>query len=193
MAIGPDNPFKGRQHPGDLIILCVRWYLQYPLSYQRVAELVAERGVEVDAGRIWRWVQPCESQLNNAAVRIGSRSIRAIGSTRPISRSKLRTSICIERWIPPGTRSIFCSPPGRIWALPNAFCAGLSRHGAMPCREQVRPPCLTGFDNSQPRTRMSSPKTSHHGAPDRKMLSAKHRHTTRPMLRCANAKFAQAP
>lgn len=45
MPISPDNPFKGRQHPGDLIILCVRWYLQYPLSYQRVAELVAERGV----------------------------------------------------------------------------------------------------------------------------------------------------
>ena len=52
MPIGPDNPFKGRQHPGDLIILCVRWYLQYPLSYQHVAELVAERGVEVDASCI---------------------------------------------------------------------------------------------------------------------------------------------
>ena len=48
MPIGPDNPFKGRQHPGDLIILCVRWYLQYPLSYQHVAELVAERGVVED-------------------------------------------------------------------------------------------------------------------------------------------------
>src|SRR4030095_17114396 len=64
MPIGPDNPFKGRQHPGDLIILCVRWYLQYTLSYQHVAELVAERGVEVDASGIWRWVQAYAPQLN---------------------------------------------------------------------------------------------------------------------------------
>jgi transposase-like protein len=32
MPIGPDNPFKGRQHPGELIILCVRLYLRYPLD-----------------------------------------------------------------------------------------------------------------------------------------------------------------
>jgi hypothetical protein len=64
MPIGPDNPFKGRHHPGDLIILYVRWYLQYPLSYQHVAELVAERGVEVDASCIWRWLQASAPQLN---------------------------------------------------------------------------------------------------------------------------------
>ena len=57
MPITPNNPFKGRQHPGEVIILCVRWYLRYPLSYEHVAELLAERGVEVDASCIWRWVQ----------------------------------------------------------------------------------------------------------------------------------------
>jgi transposase-like protein len=30
---------------------------RYPLSYEHVTELVAERGVEVDASCIWRWVQ----------------------------------------------------------------------------------------------------------------------------------------
>ena len=49
MPIHPTNPFKGRQYPGELIVLCVRWYLRYPLSYEHVAELLAERGVEVDA------------------------------------------------------------------------------------------------------------------------------------------------
>jgi transposase, IS6 family len=57
MSINPHNPFKGRQFPGEVIVLCVRWYLRYPLSYQHVTELVAERGVEVDASCIWRWVQ----------------------------------------------------------------------------------------------------------------------------------------
>ena len=57
MPIRTDNPFKGRQYPGEVIVLCVRWYLRYPLSYQRVSELAAERGVEKDASCIWRWVQ----------------------------------------------------------------------------------------------------------------------------------------
>jgi IS6 family transposase len=51
-----NNAFKGRQHPGELIILCVRLYLRYPLSYEHVAELMAERGIEVAASCIWRWV-----------------------------------------------------------------------------------------------------------------------------------------
>ena len=47
MSIIAHNPFKGRQYPGEVIILCVRWYLRYPLSYEHVSELVAERGVDV--------------------------------------------------------------------------------------------------------------------------------------------------
>jgi transposase, IS6 family len=65
MAINPHNPFKGRQYPGEVIVLYVRWYLRYPLSYEHVTELVAERGVEVDASRIWRWVQAYAPELNN--------------------------------------------------------------------------------------------------------------------------------
>src|ERR1700704_6990006 len=64
MLINAHNPFKGRQFPGEVIVLCVRWYLRYPLSYQHVAELGAERGVEVDASCIWRWVQAYAPQLN---------------------------------------------------------------------------------------------------------------------------------
>src|SRR3984885_13451840 len=64
MPITPNNPFKGRQHPGEVIVLCVRLYLRYPLSYEHVTELVAERGVEVDASCIWRWVQAYAAELN---------------------------------------------------------------------------------------------------------------------------------
>ena len=53
MPITPTNPFKGRQFPGEVIMLCVRWYLRYPLAYEHVAELLAERGVEVDPSCIW--------------------------------------------------------------------------------------------------------------------------------------------
>ena len=64
MPINPHTPFKGRHYPGEVIVLCVRWYLRYPLSYEHVSELVAERGVEVDASCIWRWVQAYAPELN---------------------------------------------------------------------------------------------------------------------------------
>ena len=64
MVINACNPYKGRQYPGEVIVLCVRWYLRYPLSYQHVSELVAERGVEVDSSCIWRWVQAYAPELN---------------------------------------------------------------------------------------------------------------------------------
>jgi len=57
MPILPDNPFKGRQYPGDVILMAVRWYLRYPLAYEHVAELLAERGLAVDRSCVWRWVQ----------------------------------------------------------------------------------------------------------------------------------------
>ena len=64
MAITTDSPFKGRHHPGEVIVLCVRLYLRYPLSYEHVAELAAERGIEVDASCIWRWVQAYAPEMN---------------------------------------------------------------------------------------------------------------------------------
>jgi IS6 family transposase len=64
MPINPPNPFKGRHYLGEVIVLCVRWYLRHRLSYDHVAELVAERGVEVDASCIWHCVQACAPELN---------------------------------------------------------------------------------------------------------------------------------
>jgi IS6 family transposase len=64
MAINACSPHKGRQYPGEVIVLCVRLYLLYPLSYEYVSEMVVERGVEVDASCIWRWVQAYAPELN---------------------------------------------------------------------------------------------------------------------------------
>jgi IS6 family transposase len=50
------NPFKGRHSPGAIIVLCVRWYLRYNLSYRDLEEMMVERGLTVDHTTICRWV-----------------------------------------------------------------------------------------------------------------------------------------
>jgi hypothetical protein len=47
------SAFAGFQFPPEVIILAVRWYLRFGLSYRDVEELLAERGVEVDHVRPW--------------------------------------------------------------------------------------------------------------------------------------------
>lgn len=46
------NPFKCKHFVGEIILLNVRWYLKYPLSYRNLKEMMAERGVEVDHSTI---------------------------------------------------------------------------------------------------------------------------------------------
>jgi hypothetical protein len=40
--------FRGRHFRDEVIVLCVRWYLRYPLSYRNLGEMMAERGLAVD-------------------------------------------------------------------------------------------------------------------------------------------------
>jgi IS6 family transposase len=51
------HPFKWRHFQADIILLCVRWYLRYALSYRDLEEMMLERGMHVDHTTIYRWVQ----------------------------------------------------------------------------------------------------------------------------------------
>jgi transposase-like protein len=51
------SAFAGFCFPPDVIVLAVRWYLRFALSYRDVEELLTERGVEVDHTTVYRWVQ----------------------------------------------------------------------------------------------------------------------------------------
>jgi transposase-like protein len=61
------SAFAGFCFPPDMIVLAVRWYLRFALSYRDVEELLAERGVEVDHVTIYRWVQRFTPLLAEAA------------------------------------------------------------------------------------------------------------------------------
>jgi putative transposase len=58
--------FKGAHFPQDIILMSVRWYVAYPLSYRHVEELMQERGVRVDHATIQRWVVKYSPQLEAA-------------------------------------------------------------------------------------------------------------------------------
>jgi hypothetical protein len=61
------SAFAGFRFPSDVIVLAVRWYLRFGLSYRDVEELLAERGIEVDHVTIYRWVLRFTPLLADAA------------------------------------------------------------------------------------------------------------------------------
>ena len=63
----PPSAFTGFRFPREVIVLAVRWYLRYGLSYRDVEELLAERGVQVDHVTVYRWVQRFTPLLIDAA------------------------------------------------------------------------------------------------------------------------------
>jgi IS6 family transposase len=63
----PSSAFKGFRFPPEIIVLALRWYLRYGLSYRDVEELLGERGIEVDHVTIYRWVQRFTPLLADAA------------------------------------------------------------------------------------------------------------------------------
>ena len=47
--IGTDNPNSQHSHfEAEIILLCVRWYIRYSLSYRDQEEMMLERGLRVD-------------------------------------------------------------------------------------------------------------------------------------------------
>ena len=49
--------FAGRHFDREVIILCVRWYLRYKLSFRDLVEMMAERGLKLAHTTILRWVR----------------------------------------------------------------------------------------------------------------------------------------
>ena len=57
------NPFKWRHFEADIILLCVRWYLRYSLSYRDLKEMMLERTAR----------EPHDDLPRGATVRAGTR------------------------------------------------------------------------------------------------------------------------
>jgi len=48
------------------VMMRVHYYLDYPLSYRDISEIMRERGIKVNASTIYRWVMKIVPQLEKA-------------------------------------------------------------------------------------------------------------------------------
>jgi hypothetical protein len=97
--------FRGRHFQGEIIVLCVRWYLRYPLSYRdleemRAEEMRAERGLTLDHSTIARY-GPILQRVDETYLRVAGKWTYYAGrSTRqdtPLTSCFRRTGIV---WLP---------------------------------------------------------------------------------------------
>ena len=55
--LGVNMLFAGRHFDREIIILCVRWYLRFKLSFRDLVEMMTERGLPLAHTTIMRWVR----------------------------------------------------------------------------------------------------------------------------------------
>jgi len=59
--------FKGMRFPAEIIMICIRWYAAYPLSYRHVEEMMEERGAFLGHATINRWAVRFLSMVEKAS------------------------------------------------------------------------------------------------------------------------------
>ena len=124
------SAFVGYRFPPEVIMLAVRWYLRYGLSYRDVEELLAERGIEVDHVTIHQWVQRFTLLLIDAARpcrrSVGGRwfvdetYVKVAGAWRYVYRAVDQSGQVID---------VFVSPRRNTPAARTFFAGALVAHG----------------------------------------------------------------
>jgi hypothetical protein len=96
-SIPPRSAFAGFRFPVDVIVMAVRWYLRFGLSYRGVEELLSELGVEVDHVTVYRWVlrfaplpaeaaRPCRHAVGDRW-QVDETSVKVAGQWRYVYRA----------------------------------------------------------------------------------------------------------
>ena len=81
-----DALFKYRHFDRQIIILCVRWYVSYKLSYRDLVEMMAERGVELAHTTVLRWVRRFMPEFERHWMRFA----RAVGKSWRVDETYIR-------------------------------------------------------------------------------------------------------
>jgi transposase, IS6 family len=163
---GRPKPFKYRHFEPQIILLCLRWYLRYSLSYRDLEEMMVERGLSVDHTSIYRWVQHyaplvekrCRAKLKptNDSWRVGEtyvkikgewmylyRAVDSDGNTVEFMLSPTRDAVSAKRFLRKALRTRHTVPPrvinvDRNPAYPKAVVK-LKKKGTLSPGCELRP------------------------------------------------------
>lgn len=69
IGLEKDNLFKWKHYQPDIILLTVRWYLRYRLSFRDLVEMMEERGLPITHTTIMRWVHQYGPELDERSRR----------------------------------------------------------------------------------------------------------------------------
>ncbi len=130
VPVVPTSAFVEFRFPPEIIVLAIRWYLRYGLSYRDVEELLGERGIEVDHVTVYRWVQRFTPLLADAAGPcrhpVGHRwfvdetDVKVAGRWRYVYRAVDQHGQIID---------VYVSPRRDLWAARRFFTAAIRAHG----------------------------------------------------------------
>jgi IS6 family transposase len=126
----PNSAFAGFRFPPEIIVLAVRWYLRYGLSYRDVQELLAERGIEADHVTVYRWVQrftplladaarPCRHSVGDSWF-VDETYVKVAGKWRYVYRAVDQHGQIID---------VYVSPRRDVRAARQFFATALRAHG----------------------------------------------------------------
>jgi transposase, IS6 family len=126
----PISAFAGFRFPPEVILIAVRWYLRYGLSYRDLEELLAERGIEVDHVTLFRWVQrftpvlveaarPCRHAVGGHWF-VDETYVKVAGSRRYVYRAVDQNGQVID---------VFVSKRRDLKAATRFFAAAIDSHG----------------------------------------------------------------
>ena len=84
-----ESTFKWRHFLPSIILLCVRWYLRYPLSYRNLEEMMVEKELSVDHTTIYRWVTAYSPGINQSC----RKYLRSINDSWEVDETHIKSYI----------------------------------------------------------------------------------------------------
>jgi hypothetical protein len=132
-----DELFKGRHFDREIIVLCVRWYLCYKLSFRDLVEMMAERGLSLAHTTIMRWIQHYAPEFEKRWNRSLGQLDGPGASTRPTSKSKDAGPISTVPWTKREEPSTSCCAPSGTSPRPKPS-SGLLSGVRADCRLKSR-------------------------------------------------------
>ena len=92
--------FKGRHFNQEIVVLCVRWYLSFKLSFRDWVAMLAERGIGMAHTTILRWVQHYTPEFEKRWKRFA----RPVGGSWRMEETSIRVKGAGRTSIEPSTR-----------------------------------------------------------------------------------------